>query len=41
MALIVSIVCAEAGKLPSYEGPPRPALNRPFGTPWEREGAVR
>ena len=32
---------AHAGKLPSYEKPPRPALNRPFGPPWERERAVR
>jgi len=31
----------QAGKVPSYEKPPRPALNRPFGPPWEREGAVR
>ena len=31
----------QAGKLPSYEKPPRPALNRPFGPPWERERAVR
>ena len=30
-----------AGKLPSYEKPPRPALNRPFGPPWESERAVR
>jgi glutathione S-transferase len=28
---------AHAGKLPSYESPPRPALNRPFGPPWEKE----
>ncbi len=26
-----------AGTLPSYEKPPRPALNRPFGPPWETE----
>jgi glutathione S-transferase len=26
-----------AGTLPSYEKPPRPILNRPFGPPWERE----
>ncbi len=26
-----------AGKIPSYEQPPRPALNRPFAPPWERE----
>ncbi|MGB0062471.1 hypothetical protein, partial [Candidatus Binatus sp.] len=31
----------QAGKVPSYEKPPRPALNRPFGPPWERERAVR
>ena len=30
-----------AGKVPSYEKPPRPALNRPFGPPWERERAVQ
>lgn len=30
-----------AGKLPSFEKPPRPALNRPFGPPWETERAVR
>ncbi len=30
-----------AGKIPSYETPPRPALNRPFGPPWETERAVR
>jgi glutathione S-transferase len=30
-----------AGKVPSYEAPPRPALNRPFAPPWEREQAVR
>jgi glutathione S-transferase len=28
-----------AGKLPSYERPPRPALNRPFAPPWETERA--
>jgi glutathione S-transferase len=28
-----------AGKIPSYEKPPRPALNRPFGPPWETERA--
>ncbi len=27
----------DAGKLPNYKKPPRPALNRPFGPPWERE----
>lgn len=26
-----------AGTLPNYSAPPRPALNRPFGPPWERE----
>ncbi|MGD1027169.1 glutathione S-transferase N-terminal domain-containing protein [Candidatus Binatus soli] len=26
-----------AGMLPSYDKPPRPALNRPFGPPWETE----
>jgi glutathione S-transferase len=26
-----------AGTLPSYDKPPRPALNRPFGPPWETE----
>jgi glutathione S-transferase len=31
----------QAGKVPSYEKPPRPALNRPFGPPWEREQAVQ
>ena len=30
-----------AGKLASYQNPPRPALNRPFGPPWERGGAIR
>jgi len=29
-----------AGKIPSYEKPPRPSLNRPFGPPWEREQAA-
>ena len=29
-----------AGKLPSDESPPRPALNRPFGPPWEGERAL-
>jgi glutathione S-transferase len=28
-----------AGKVPSHEKPPQPALNRPFGPPWEREQA--
>jgi glutathione S-transferase len=28
-----------AGKLPSYEMPPCPALNRPFAPPWETERA--
>jgi hypothetical protein len=28
---------AHAGMLPSYDKPPRPALNRPFGPPWETE----
>lgn len=27
----------QAGTLPSYVQPPRPALNRPFGPPWETE----
>jgi hypothetical protein len=26
-----------AGSIPSYEQPPRPALNRPFAPPWEME----
>jgi glutathione S-transferase len=26
-----------AGTLPSYDEPPRPELNRPFGPPWETE----
>ncbi|HLX06161.1 MAG TPA: glutathione S-transferase N-terminal domain-containing protein [Candidatus Binatus sp.] len=30
-----------AGKIPGYENPPRPALNRPFAPPWERERAAR
>ena len=29
-----------AGKIPSYENPPRPALNRPFAPPWETERAL-
>jgi len=33
----ISRAADHAGKLLSYENPPRPSSNRSFGPPWEKE----